>query len=328
MNTTARTTGRFGNHRARWAAIGAALAVTLGAGGLGIARAAGPTPAAYVAISPCRLLDTRSDPAFHVGDHATLGADASTLVDGWGAQGQCNLADTSTGLQLNVTAVGASEHTYLTLFPGDGTPPNASHLNPAPGQPPTPNAVAVQLDDAGRFSIFNKYGTVDVIVDVVGTYAATATGSSAQAEQVLMIPGNSFRPGDATTAYWASPYDGAYSNVTNATLDAPVLLPAGALIESITYHVRDSHASANLTMQLRGAVQPSGGDLGTAVSSRNTFGAPGNSTVTQDLTTPHVVHPDTSYFVRVSSSAWGTAAGDLRIKAVEISYVLPGDYAN
>lgn len=96
-----------------------------------------------------------------------------------GAQGDCNLPSDSTALQLNVTAVGASAPTYLTLFPGTGNPPNASHLNPTPGQPPTPNAVTVALDD-GRFSIFNKYGTVDVIVDVVGAFARP---DAANAEQ-------------------------------------------------------------------------------------------------------------------------------------------------
>jgi hypothetical protein len=323
MNTTARTTGRSRNHRARWAAIGAAVAVSLGAGGLGIARAASPDAATYSPTSPCRLLDTRPDPAFHIGNHSTLGPESSVVVDGQGAQGDCNLPSDSTALQLNVTAVGASAPTYLTLFPGTGNPPNASHLNPTPGQPPTPNAVTVALDD-GRFSIFNKYGTVDVIVDVVGAFARP---DAANAEQVLTIPANAFRPGTSTLAYWSSPYDGAYTNVDNGSLDAPVLLPEGALITKIKYHVRDTHASVNLTMQLRGALQPSGSDMGAAVSSMNSSGTPGNVTLTHDLSVmPHVVHDDTSYFVRVTSPGWGTAAGDLRIKGVEISYILPGGY--
>lgn len=160
--------------RARWAAIGAAVAVSLGAGSLGIARATSPEGAAtYVAITPCRLFDTRSDPAFRIGPHDTLTADAQITVAGWGAQGQCTAPDLpsgTTGLQLNVTAVGATGPTYLTFFPGDGTRPNASSLNPPPGQPPTPNAVTTRLDGAGRFSVYNRNGAVDVVVDVVGYY--------------------------------------------------------------------------------------------------------------------------------------------------------------
>ena len=43
-------------------------------------------------------------------------------------------------------------------------------MNPTPGQPPTPNAVNVDLDGAGDFSVFNNTGTVNVLIDVVGYY--------------------------------------------------------------------------------------------------------------------------------------------------------------
>lgn len=161
-------------HRARWAAIGAAVAVSLGAGGLGIVQATEPDGAtAYVPIEPCRLIDTRSDAQFHVGPHSTLGGNSKITVDGWGSQGECTspaLPSTSTGLQLNVTALGATTATHLTIYPGAGDPPNSSSLNPVPGQPPLPNAVTTQLDGAGQFSVYNLQGSIDVIIDVVGYY--------------------------------------------------------------------------------------------------------------------------------------------------------------
>ncbi len=47
--------------RSRWAAVGAAVAVTMGAGGV-ISLAAASTPASsYVAITPVRVVDTRTD---------------------------------------------------------------------------------------------------------------------------------------------------------------------------------------------------------------------------------------------------------------------------
>src|SRR3954454_22277345 len=50
------------NHRARWSAIGAAVAVSIGAGGLiTFASAAGGSSSTFTVITPCRLLDTRSD---------------------------------------------------------------------------------------------------------------------------------------------------------------------------------------------------------------------------------------------------------------------------
>ena len=68
------------------------------------------------------------------------------------------------------TSVDPTQPTFLTLFPATSARPNASHLNPAPGQPPTPNAVNVDLDPGGEFTIFNLQGNVHVIVDVVGYY--------------------------------------------------------------------------------------------------------------------------------------------------------------
>ncbi len=157
--------------RTRWAAIGAAVAVSLGAGGIGISQAttsSGERPI-YVPIEPCRLADTR--PAFQVGPRsAPLGPNETYPLAGWGKVGGCNLPGGTTGLSLNVTAVDPTLATFLTLFPASSTLPNASHLNPMPGQPPTPNAVNVDLDGAGLFSIYNLQGSVHVIIDVVGYF--------------------------------------------------------------------------------------------------------------------------------------------------------------
>lgn len=162
------------NHRARWAAIGAAVAVSLGAGGISIARATSPAGAStFVGTDPCRLLDTRPG-EFHIGPDATLGADARISVIARGDVGECTgptaLPATATGLQLNVTPIGATDVTNLRVYPGAGDPPNASNLNPTPDQAPIPNAVTVDLDDDGVFSIYNRFGSVDVAVDVVGYY--------------------------------------------------------------------------------------------------------------------------------------------------------------
>lgn len=158
--------------RARWAATGAAVAVSLGAGGLGLLHATAPDGAsAYVPIVPCRLADTRPDSA--VGPHAApLGPDESVTYDGWGdVPGACDLPTGTTGLQLNVTAVGATELTNLRLYPTGQPTPTTSNLNPAPDQPPTPNAVAVTLDSStGRFDVFNRFGNVHVVIDVLGYY--------------------------------------------------------------------------------------------------------------------------------------------------------------
>ena len=158
--------------RTRWAAIGAAIAVSLGAGGIGITHAAltGGERTSFVPITPCRLADTRPGDD-NVGDRAApIGAGQSITLEVHGARGECNLADGATGVSLNVTALNATQPSYLTLYPTGGGLPTASHLNPAPGQPPTPNAVEVDVNSLGQFNVFNGFGTVDVIIDVVGYY--------------------------------------------------------------------------------------------------------------------------------------------------------------
>lgn len=158
--------------RARWAAIGAAVAVSVGAGGFGFAQAtvdSGPMPV-YIAIIPCRLVDTR--PQFQVGERAAPlnQAETYTLV-GTGSRGNCNIPAGVTSLATNVTALNATAPTFLRFAPGNSVPPGeGSSLNPVPGQPPTPNAVTTSIDAEGEFSVFNLAGTVDMIIDVVGYF--------------------------------------------------------------------------------------------------------------------------------------------------------------
>ena len=157
--------------RTRWAAIGAAVAISLGAGGIGIVSAtvSSGDRTVFVPITPCRIMDTR--PAFAVGPKTSpLGPEEVYTVDARGTRGRCTLPNDASGLVLNVTATDATMVTFLAIW-GDGARPNSSALNPSPGQPPTPNAVTSDLTNTGQFKIFNKQGNVNVFVDVVGYYA-------------------------------------------------------------------------------------------------------------------------------------------------------------
>lgn len=165
----------LGTLRTRWAAIGAAVAVTLGAGSLGIVNATSPDGAtAYVPITPCRLVDTRPAPDTVGARTSPLGPDETFTVTARGSNGDCTggsaIPAEATGLQLNVTAIGATSPTFLTVWASDADQPTASNLNPLPGQGPVPNAVTTGLSADGKLSIFNKAGSVNVFVDIVGYY--------------------------------------------------------------------------------------------------------------------------------------------------------------
>ena len=158
------------------AAITVVIAVVVAVGWTFDADATTPSSAvAYVPSTPCRLFDTR--PNHQTGGRsAPLGPTEVQSVVGRGAAGACtggaSVPSTATALQLNVTAVGATEPTHLTIFPTGEPRPNASSLNPAPGQPPVPNAVTATLGTNGRFDVYNHAGRVHLIIDVVGYYTA------------------------------------------------------------------------------------------------------------------------------------------------------------
>jgi hypothetical protein len=160
------------NHiRTRWAAVGAAVAITLGAGGIGLVSATSPSDAVtYVPITPCRLADTRAGDD-NVGPRkAPIGPTETLVIMAEGNNGNCvGIPASATGLGLNVTALGATERSFLTIW-GAGDRPTVSNLNPIPGAPPIPNAVTTGLTADGKINIYNNAGTVNVIVDIAGYY--------------------------------------------------------------------------------------------------------------------------------------------------------------
>jgi hypothetical protein len=128
------------------------------------------TKTVLVPITPCRIIDTR--PAFQVGlKSSPLGPGEILKIAGRGTSGQCTIPGDAVGLSLNVTTVGATLPTFLTVWATGATQPNASNLNPTPGAPPTPNAVTTELSSGGEFNIYNLQGNVHVFADVNGYYA-------------------------------------------------------------------------------------------------------------------------------------------------------------
>lgn len=162
---------RMRNLRARWAAVGAAVAVTLGAGGVGLSYAevsSGDKPI-FVPITPCRLIDTRGN----VGTRTTpLSAGESLTLTVTGSTGECSgIPSDATAAALNVTAIQGSTTSFLTVYPADASSvPNASSLNWRSGDGATPNKVDVKLSSAGAVKMRNAFGTVHVAADLVGYY--------------------------------------------------------------------------------------------------------------------------------------------------------------
>jgi len=186
------TTNR--RQRARFAAFGAAIAALLGAGGVLTSSAAGPVASSFVPITPCRLFDTRPG-SDNVGTRATpVGNNDTYFATVWGANGNCNIPTSATGVSMNVSIISPTAASFLTVYPGDQGRPLAANLNWVAGQAPTPNAVTAALSASGTLGFYNLSGTVHLAVDIVGYYESIS-GGPAGPPGVAGPPGASGPPG-------------------------------------------------------------------------------------------------------------------------------------
>ena len=119
----------------------------------------------YVALSPARILDTRTGAPISAGQTQDL------VVTGHGGVPTIG----TTAVILNVTATGPTGAGFLTVWPSGAARPNSSALNFGVGQT-VANLVEVGVGAGGAISLFGSTGSVDVVVDVQGYVTANAGG--------------------------------------------------------------------------------------------------------------------------------------------------------
>lgn len=123
----------------------------------------------YHPLNPVRIMDTRDGtggvPVARLGANGSMNAQ----ITGQGGVPSTGVA----AVVLNVTVTNATAGSYLTVWPTGIPRPLASNLNFVAGQS-VPNLVEVAVGLNGQVSIYNAYGTTDVIFDVAG-YVATPT---------------------------------------------------------------------------------------------------------------------------------------------------------
>ena len=164
-----------GINRTRWAAIGAAVAVTLGGGGLiGVSAAGVADSAALVTVDPVRILDTRRAEKVD-GETYLLQVTGAVTTYSAGATSTATVVPagaSSVSLNLTVTeGVRNGGYGFVTAFPctdASDTVPNASTLNFVEGVD-VANGVTVPLGADGEICL-NVYGAAHLIADVSGYY--------------------------------------------------------------------------------------------------------------------------------------------------------------
>jgi hypothetical protein len=162
--------------RSGWAAIGAAVAVTLGSGGISLVRAAPEVKSDVTPIAPCRLIDTR--PGAAVGTiRAPIGERQTVVIGAVGSNGACNIPSGITAIDVNLTALNVTApRTFLTAYPAGDPRPAASQLNPTSTAGVTSNSTSITLSAGGQFALYNDAGSVNVIIDILAYYTP-ASGS-------------------------------------------------------------------------------------------------------------------------------------------------------
>ena len=162
--------------RVRWSAIGAAIAISLGAGGLSMAHAAVSTDdkPVTVTVEPTRILDTRENIGlpgrFADATPREIQVTGSVSVASGGTD--VVVPPDAVGVIVNATVVNPSAKGFLSIRPGGASgSPTTSNVNFLAGVN-TPNAATVDLSADGRLQLWLETGVdggnAHVVLDIVG----------------------------------------------------------------------------------------------------------------------------------------------------------------
>ena len=134
-----------------------------------------PASSSFTALAPKRLMDTRVPIGLPTAQRLEAGATTSLRLTGSG-----DIPASGVGaVALNVTVVAPAAAGYITVWPKGEDRPNASSVNFSRGTT-VANLVIAKVGADGSVTLWNSddssaMGSVDVLVDVVGWFAAGAS---------------------------------------------------------------------------------------------------------------------------------------------------------
>lgn len=174
-----------------------------------------------VPLSPYRALDTRQNTCgVRLGPGETRTLRITSRTD-------------RSGAVVNVTAVGSTQPTFVTVWPTGQPRPQTSNLN-VTSSAPAANLVKVGLGEQGQINLYNDRGTTHLLVDLYATTAgATPEGARVAcpepppvtADELLLRPDLQEMVGHDSVGVWvcdvpvSSTHD-SYRGSTRLTVDA------------------------------------------------------------------------------------------------------------
>ena len=125
----------------------------------------------YTAVSPVRVLDTRSALGVPTSTPVAAGADVTLPINMAGLPDEGDIS----AVVLNVTTAAPTAAGSMTVYPGGQGLPAVSNLNFTAGQS-VANLVTVPMNDGSVVFHNGSAGTVHVIADFEGYYAGSRDG--------------------------------------------------------------------------------------------------------------------------------------------------------
>ena len=130
-----------------------------------------PSGNQYTTLTPCRVFDTRTGTGICPSAlPVPVGPITGTHHIKVKVTGVGGVPDNATAVVLNVTAVGATIPTFVSVYPDAPTPPTVSTLN-VNGPGAIPNLAVVPVGVGGFIDFYDAVGSVNVIADVAGYFA-------------------------------------------------------------------------------------------------------------------------------------------------------------
>lgn len=200
-----------------------------------------------VPLAPGRVMDTRASGRTVDGLQAAGGAFGAGVTRTLQVGGRHGVPARGVGaVVLNVTALGATRDSHLTVWSSELPRPATSSLNFA-RHTTVPNLVVTKVDSEGRARIFNAAGNVHVVVDVAGWLPVGGDFRSVTPTRLLDTRGG------------GQPVTGTPRPARVAGSGTPVPANASAVVLNVTV-VRPTDAG-HLTLWPSGTTRPTASNL-------------------------------------------------------------------
>src|SRR4029077_3788549 len=127
-------------------------------------------PVPFVALSPCRLVDTRSDHGYP--DPYGPPSLSPGITRDFQVTGHCGVPAGATAVSFNFTVVRTLGIGFLGTYPQGESWPGTSTVNYIAGQQVANNA-AISLGSTGELTVFVSNAQADLLIDINGYYGGS-----------------------------------------------------------------------------------------------------------------------------------------------------------